>query len=177
MRCTINFSGTTATDIANDQLNRSANCEVGSVTLSKHIHAAIHANCTRAWSVTHDDRPNRHRGCEHTMNVEGVITDSLKTSDDPWQVLGFASRHDRIDRHFFNSDLHEVGRNNCHNISWLTSSASEHAHHPLFGRWNNWKSVSPTTIKHRFKLIFSLGDINSTRRKSCGTKTNTQFVN
>ena len=41
------------------------------------IHAAIHANCTRAWSVTHDDRPNRHRRREYTMNVERVITDSF----------------------------------------------------------------------------------------------------
>ena len=177
MRRPINLSGTPATDVANDQLNGSTNCEIGAVALSENIHAAIHANRTRAWSVAHDDRAHWHRGCEHTMNVESVIAYSFKTCNDPWQVLGFTTSHHRIDRHFFNGDLYEVGRNNCHNISWLASSSGEHAHHPLFGRRNNRKAISPTAIKHGFKFVFCFSDVNTPCRKSRCAKTNTQFVN
>ena len=177
MCCTINFSGTTTTDIADDQLDCSSDGEIGAVALSENIHTTVHSDGTRAWSVTHDDRTNWHRGCEHTMNVERVVTHRFKACNDPWQVLGFAACHHRIDRHFFDSDFHEVGRNNGYNIGWLTSSTGEQAHHPLFGWRHNGKAISPTAIKHGLKLVFCFSDVNTTSRKSRCTKTNAQFIN
>ena len=156
MRCTINFAGTTATDIANDQLNRSTNREIGAVALSKNIHAAVHTNRTRAWSVAHDDWTNWHRGCENAVNVERVIAHCFKTSNDPGQVLGFASRHDRIDGGLLDSHrdlpVFDVGER----VVGRQAAGFQHRLDAIGGRRYDGQSVGPAI---RVAQLDGAGDV------------------
>ena len=62
VRSTIDFARTTTTNIADSELHCATDGHVGAIALAEHVDAAIHSNCPRAWSATHNHWTNRHRG-------------------------------------------------------------------------------------------------------------------
>ncbi len=149
----VHLAGTATADVADHELHGPADGEVGTVSLAERVDATVHADGPRARPVAHDDRADRHRGGEDTVDVELVGAHRLDSGDHPGQVLGTAAGHHGIDGDLLHRHLHQVRGHHGDDLVGCSGGALQDAQHPLLGGWYHGQTIGEAAVEEGFHLV------------------------
>src|ERR1700730_2541108 len=85
-------------DIANDQLQSTADCGVGADAFAERVAFGVHADAAADRAVDDDHRSDEHRRCQYTVHRKALVENRLDRGQHNRQIFGLAARHHRIDR-------------------------------------------------------------------------------
>jgi hypothetical protein len=172
----VDAAGSTAAEVANQQLERPADRQRRPVALPERVDPRVHPDPRRSRPAAHDDGADRHGGREQSVHVELVVADGLDRGDDPGQVLGQAAGHDGRDRDLFDGGLNEVGRNDRDDLVGWSRGAFEHGEHSLGGWGHERQTIAPPHAMHVLEFVFGLGEVEVSRSKERSGVPGTQGV-
>ena len=170
VRGTIDLAGSAATHVAHDQLHSSADGHVGAISLPEDVDPTVHPDGPGAWAVADQDRPDRHRRGQHTVDVELVGAHRLQCSDHPWHELGPAPGHHRVDRDLLDGHLHEVRRYHGDDRVGRQRGAVQHLQYALDCWWRDRQTICHATIEQHLHLVVEVGQFDHARPKYAATE-------
>ncbi len=109
-RGAVDLTGPPAADVADDELECTADRRVGAIALPERIDPRVHTDGPCDRTVDDDERAREPRRREQTVHVELVGAGRLERGEHDRQVLRQAARHHRVDRHLLDRALDEVRR-------------------------------------------------------------------
>tara|TARA_B100001029_G_C14619922_1_gene213554 strand:- start:3 stop:320 length:318 start_codon:yes stop_codon:yes gene_type:complete len=88
------------------------------------------------------------------MDIELIGASRLGCSKHNWEILRLTAGHNRIDRYLLNRTFDQRRRHNGDNFIPCSRGTCKHLRNSFLRGRDNWQTVRPPSIKHRFKFIF-----------------------
>ena len=165
-----------ADDVADDQLQRSADCGVGSVALPQGVHGVVHADVPGDRPRDHHHRAGKPGGGEQPVHVELVGARRLDGGEYHREVLGPAPGQHGVDRHLLDRRRGEVGRHDGHHLVGRTIGALQHPQHPRLGGRDHRKAVAPAPGVEGIDVVLKGGQRHPAAGERAGALAHQQFV-
>ena len=158
-----------AAEVAHDQPQRAADRQVGAVALPEAVARRVHPGLLGERSGDDDQRAGGIRGRHKAVEREPLVARRLHRRQHDRQRLGFAARHDRVDRDLLDRRLAAVGRELADDLLRVAARVLEHRHDPLRRRRHDRQPVGHAAVEERLDRVLELADGQRARR-GCGRR-------